>query len=420
MENRQTSALFREQAVAHAANNLLGKVLVTPKPSSIVISVFLLFWLVLAIYWLCTAQYARQVTVRGWLEPDVGVTNHYATLNNGIVTQILVTPGDKVSAGQPLLKVAAEQLSNEGLVVNALLNDELKTQLATLLQDQQRTEESFTRDISYVQSQIKQLASEKQTIVELQRSLAQQFALANAFKNKIHHLLKKGWASEIDYNNAQEKVLQLESEQSRLDREFIQLTKQSQSLENDLVSLPSKHQETLSLIKQRIADVNQQLIKLNASSEEVVYAKVDGRVSDIYIQPGNIIRSEPLLTVIPNEISLIAMLPVPTHASGFVQEGQSLALRYDAYPHEKFGLYYGEIKGVSDSILLPNQISEAAVSISEPVYMVRAKVSKNTIQAYGRDIALKSGVTFSADIALGERSILEWLFAPLMSIHGRL
>ena len=44
MENRQTSALFREQAVAHAANNLLGKVLVTPKPSSIVISVFLLFW----------------------------------------------------------------------------------------------------------------------------------------------------------------------------------------------------------------------------------------------------------------------------------------------------------------------------------------------------------------------------------------
>lgn len=41
---------------------------------------------------------------------------------------------------------------------------------------------------------------------------------------------------------------------------------------------------------------------------------------------------------------------------GFVEEGQSLAIRYDAFPYQKFGIYSGKVSQVSKTLLLPSEL----------------------------------------------------------------
>jgi len=40
--------------------------------------------------------------------------------------------------------------------------------------------------------------------------------------------------------------------------------------------------------------------------------------------------------------------------------------------------------------------------------------------AYGNNISLKAGMTFSADVDLSQRTLMEWLMEPLYSITGKL
>jgi membrane fusion protein len=42
------------------------------------------------------------------------------------------------------------------------------------------------------------------------------------------------------------------------------------------------------------------------------------------------------------------------------------------------------------------------------------------IRAYGNTVPLQSGMLLSADIVLEQRSLLAWLFEPVLSLKGRL
>ena len=53
------------------------------------------------------------------------------------------------------------------------------------------------------------------------------------------------------------------------------------------------------------------------------------------------------------------------------------------------------------------------------MYRVTARLDSAAVQAFGQQIALKSGMTLSADIRLSQRSLLQWLLEPLYSLRGR-
>lgn len=94
-------------------------------------------------------------------------------------------------------------------------------------------------------------------------------------------------------------------------------------------------------------------------------------------------------------------------------------MRYDAFPYQRFGLYKGEVTQYSKSILLPNEVS-TPVPVNEPVYQVHVKLASQAVSAYGAEVPLQSGMLLSADIVLEQRSLLNWLFEPILSLRGRL
>ena len=48
------------------------------------------------------------------------------------------------------------------------------------------------------------------------------------------------------------------------------------------------------------------------------------------------------------------------------------------------------------------------IVLQEPVYRLRAKLTKQQVQAYGQAFELKSGMLFEADIMLEQRTLIEW------------
>jgi hypothetical protein len=104
---------------------------------------------------------------------------------------------------------------------------------------------------------------------------------------------------------------------------------------------------------------------------------------------------------------LEAELRLAPSAIGFIKPGQLVRLRYDAFPHGKFGQARGTIASVSQ------------MPTADGSYRARVALERDYVQAFGEHVALRPGMSFTGEIVVEQRSLLEWLFEPLYALGGR-
>ena len=123
---------------------------------------------------------------------------------------------------------------------------------------------------------------------------------------------------------------------------------------------------------------------------------------------------------------MIAQLYVSSRAIGFVKEGDQVLLRYQAYPYQKFGHAKAQVLSVAKTALASQDLQTIGIISpqeqlnNEPVYLVRAKLDKQVVKAYGKDMPLQVGMTLEGDIMHENRKLYEWVLEPLFSITGKL
>jgi membrane fusion protein len=111
-------------------------------------------------------------------------------------------------------------------------------------------------------------------------------------------------------------------------------------------------------------------------------------------------------------------LLVPTRAIGFVKPGQEVVLRYEAFPYERFGQYRGVINDIGRNVWTQGE-KIGPLSAKEPVYRVDVKLDRQNVTALGQDFALRPGMLVNGDLLLEKRTIIEWIFEPLLQLKGR-
>ncbi|MCK6428581.1 MAG: HlyD family efflux transporter periplasmic adaptor subunit, partial [Burkholderiaceae bacterium] len=124
-------------------------------------------------------------------------------------------------------------------------------------------------------------------------------------------------------------------------------------------------------------------------------------------------------TVLPKGSGLQAQLLVPTRAVGFVQPGNEVVMRYEAFPFQRFGQYRGTVQAVSRTVWTPGE-KVGPMTVREPAYRVDVALERQTVSAGGQEIALRPGMLVNADILLEKRTVLEWIFEPVLELKGRL
>ena len=107
-----------------------------------------------------------------------------------------------------------------------------------------------------------------------------------------------------------------------------------------------------------------------------------------------------------------AVLFVPSRAAGFIRTGQEVRLRYDAFPHQRFGVYRGIVESVSRTMLNPGD-EVGPLQLQMPAYRVIVKLDSEAVMAYGESIPLQPDLTLQADVVRERMRIIEWIFDPV-------
>jgi len=411
------SDLFRKEAIDHQGQKLDGEVTIATHMSFNVVAALIVAIVIIGATYLLWGEYHRKEVVAGYLRPTTGLSKVY-TVAPGLVDQVYVKEGETVTKGQRLARIRMDKHLSSGTGVNDAIIQELVIQKNLVLSNIENQELLFVVSKDQQTSQIENSEAQLKQAESQQLLLGERLVLSKKKLTDIRSLVAKGFASEREVANQQDTVLALKQQVEDIQAKVLSNSEQLSQLRYQFKQMPIQHKEQISQLKSQLAGINQQISQADSQRSFDVVSNRDGSVTNLLVKAGMMANTnQPLMTVLPVEASLEAVLFVPTRAYGFVQAGQATRIRYQAFPYQRFGIYNGEITEVSKSVILPNETT-LPVAFNEPVYKVIVKLEKQGAIAYGVTVPLQAGMLLEADIMVDSRTLFEWLFEPIYSIKG--
>jgi membrane fusion protein len=411
--------LFRANAVKQQSARLDGDVIIAQPLSSTLLTVILVGVVLTLLTFLSLASFNRKETVTGYLKPDMGLAKVMSP-RSGVIQQVFIEDGQQVQAGDRLALLSMPDNLAIGDSLSSTLQQGIQQQIALVSQRREQVITQFNQQASEYQSRLRLSQNLLQDLQAQQQLLQERLALHLQRQQDFIALQQRGAISATELQQQQELVLNLRQQLAELNASAQNQRAQFAQLEGLIERLPGEQQQQLTLLDSELSRLSQQYTELSARGELLITAPISGRITNLVAETGANVRAElPLLTIMPDNAELQAILLVPTRAYGFVMPGQRTRLRFDAFPYQRFGLYEGEVIKTAQAIVLPGEV-DMPVAVQEPVYRVQVALGQQAIRAYGTTVPLQSGMLLSADIVLEQRSLISWLFEPILSLQGRL
>lgn len=422
------SPLFRREAVEHQQSRLLGTVhLAQPLPIT-VLSITAMIMAVSVLIYLVLGEYSRRVRVLGYLAPNQGIVRLMPP-ELATVAERRVREGQAVEAGEVLYVLSLDRATAVGDTQSAVqlsLRERERSLAATAerQQDLQRQDRSaLDRRLAGVQAELRQLQSE----MALQR---ERLALAQAAHQRLQALESQSFVSPAQVQAKGEDVLALRAAVQALERQAVVLQRDEAALRADRDALPTRYRLQRDELDRARAALDQQSAESGARQQIVVRAPQAGLVTAVLGEPGQTVQpGVALASLVPRDSQLQADLYAPSSAIGFLRPALPVALRYDAFPYQRYGHQQGRIVAVSRTPLqatelaalpLPGALSGTVVGTgTEPLYRVTVALDRQAVAVDGREEPLAAGMQLQADVLLERRRLIEWLFEPLLSLARR-
>ncbi|HFC1698031.1 TPA: HlyD family secretion protein [Neisseria gonorrhoeae] len=419
------SHLFRKEVFVAQQNKWTGQVILT-RPFSFLFLTFCAFLIALCIIiFLIFGSYTNKTTVEGQLLPTMGVVRVYSA-DIGTITHKFVEDGNFVKAGEPLFKLSTSRFGEKGNV-QAKLAAEANLKKTLALQELERLKRIHQNEQKNVHNNIHRLNNQLENIKQQITGQNRQIRLAEKTLNKNKFLASQGAVSQQDKMTAESHLLEQRSRLESLKREQNNAIRELDEQKITLSSLPERHKTELSQLNRAITEMNQEILDFDLKSEQTIRASKSGYISTINVDIGQQVEpSKLLLSIVPEQTELVANLYIPSKAVGFIKPKDKVVLRYQAYPYQKFGHATGEIISVARTALGKQELSGLGIIftnptlLNEPAYLVKVKLEKQTIKAYGENKPLQIGMILEADILHERKKLYEWVLDPLYSISGKI
>lgn len=414
-----TTSLFRSEAIAHQQEAKMGDVMALRTSSLLWLSVlFALFALALVIF-LAQGEYTRKARVTGFLAPTQGMVKIF-TPQAGTVVERKVEEGQTVQQGDVLFVLSAEQSSLERADTQASVITSLQARRDSLLSELEQQDElnrvqwqDLHDNVNALQQELAQIEQE----ITLQQ---QRVAVANGTLEKFHELYQKHYVSQLQWQEKRDELLHRQATLQSLQRDRLVLQRQLQTLRADISGRQFEFARQRAELDRDISQLGQQITEYQARRSIVITAPAAGTVTAILLQKGQVAGVQaPLASILPQGSELQAHLLVPSRAIGFVSAGQSVALRYQAFPYQRFGSHAGVVSEISRTIIRPGE-ADFPVQLTEPAYRVVVRPVEQHLLAYQQSLPLQAGMLLDADIKLDRRSLFQWVFDPIYSLAGTL
>ena len=141
-------------------------------------------------------------------------------------------------------------------------------------------------------------------------------------------------------------------------------------------------------------------------------APEDGVVLDIgeasigsIVDPGQ--SQKPLFTITPIRGRLEAEIAVQSKDIGFIERGQKVTIKLDAYDFLRHGTAQGVITSVSEGSFTQDSDGRQTA----PYFKVLVRIDKPSLTNVPADFRLIPGMTLTGDILIGKRTILSYFLS---------
>ena len=325
----------------------------------------------LGISWLVFAYTDEVVIVNGKLEP-IGDVKKLQIPIGGVVKEILVKSGDKVTKGQVLI-VLDKKISQQNV-------------------------QSIQSQFLQKNNQLNLKKQEKETLTEIYNEritlLKERLILEQKKVGQFKDLFDEGAISEVQY--------------------FDQIIKKNE-IKGKIIENEKGLLRQLLILEQQIKIIDSDISKLKAVMTEAsvlldyktLRAPVDGVIFDLKPNSVGFVAqtSEPIMKIVPFN-KLEADIKIPSNKIGFVQIGMPVEISIDSYPASDFGSLKGKIESIGSDVLDENTMSDQ----KRFFFPGRIKLkSQEFLLSNGNVLPLQVGMSLTANIKLRRVSYLKLL-----------
>ena len=137
-------------------------------------------------------------------------------------------------------------------------------------------------------------------------------------------------------------------------------------------------------------------------------APVSGTINQLAIHTiGAVVNTaDRLLVIVPENTPLEIEALLLNKDIGFVDAGQVVEIKLEAFPFTRYGTLTGKLASVSNDAMIHERLG--------PVYKAVVTMDSQHITVDGRDIELSPGMNVSIEVKTGTRRIIEFFLSPLL------
>lgn len=380
------------------------------------------------------------------LESSRKVVQH---LEGGIVQQILVREAATIQIGDPLLvlenievnsgvsvltqrkaaleavisRLVAEQTFSEVLEFPTNLLSSADPEIKSVLQTQANIF-GDRRSIFMSQTEIFEFRAE-QLAAQAEGSEMQLAALQRRLKLRTELLerMRTGEERGVVENNRlsemQDSVIQIEASVGEVISEIAQVKAAVGEARLNILKLKQEYSERANTeFKQARAELSEVDEQLNVSRDRLrrttILAPTTGKVQNLTVTTqGSVIRpGEVLMEIVPSDETLLVDARIAPVDVNSVHPGLETEVRFTAFKTKLADVVLGEVISISADVMTPND------STNPPYYLARIRVDEARLSDEMRE-GLTAGMPADVVILTGERSVLQYITAPLMDAFSK-
>jgi HlyD family type I secretion membrane fusion protein len=363
-------------------------------------------------------------------------------LEGGIVREVLVREGDRVNAGQPLLRLedtrtradrdalderrvyiaaveqrlaAAESLSSALRFDPAFEAGARAAGRVTMLDAQRALFESSRRTLDErrngLDAEARQLNRQAEALAGQAAAIARQIVLTRQELGDYRRLVEQGYGLKVRVIDLERRIEGLAAEQAEATAAELAAHARLRQIAGERAQATQTYVENASAkraeTRSQLAEIEQRLrVAADTLERGEVRAPVAGVVQGLKsLSPGAVVApGEPVMEIVPSEERLVAELNVEPGDIDRVRPGQDAFVRV-------FSRVRGDTRELDGAVTLvsPDRFEDKATG--RPHYAVRVVLTARADEA---NVSLRPGMSVEGHVVTGHRSPVGLLLQPLI------
>lgn len=405
-------------------------------------------FILLAIIWASFATIDELARGEGKVIP----TNKIQTIQSydgGEIEEILVKNGDRVTIGQPLMKIdttrfqASLEENQEGLsqwmamrvrleaesrinidkpIEKLNFSDEVKQIAGEYIASQTRLYENRVSElkssVNVLRSQYEQKRQELREIEAKEKQLEESVKLVSVQRNTIKQLVLSGAKSKVDLINIEKEYQQLKGDllaaKLSIPRSKFAITETKNKIEEKIQQFQTEASKELERILVELNKAQARMVlETDKVQKTVIKSPVDGIIKEIYMNTiGGVVKSGmDLIDIVPSSDIMLVEAKIDPKDIAFINPKQKAIVKITAYDFSIYGGLEGKIVEISADSIIDKESKEG-----KSYYKVVVKTEQNYLEKDGEKLPIIPGMIASVDIVTGEKTIMDFILKPILKI----